>query len=189
MKQYLKYRVWEWILCACIATGLVFALYSGFVLEDSFSSSVPKVGLFMLVAMAILGLLTRNRATIIAGIIAGVALLAFVVFYTHTHEVFGDESSETANSLFIAISVTVLAAVLVYLACRTRPGTIALFLVGNILICGAHFLQFPVELYYHDQQCADRKNTAAEVHGTVPADPACGNLHRRRCLLWDYQAT
>lgn len=144
MRDYLKFRVYDWILCAMLATGLVFHIFSGFVLEDSFSQSTPYVILFMLIAMGIMVLLTYSRATIIAGVAAGVALLLFVMVYTRTHQVFTDESSETANSLFIAMTATALTAVLVYLACRTRPGIIALYLAGSIVMGGSYFLQFPV---------------------------------------------
>ncbi len=145
MRDFLKLRVYDWILCAMLATGLVFHIFSGFVLEDTFSQRIPYVILFLLVAMAVMVLLTYTRITIIIGVVAGVALLLLVMVYTRTHQVFTDETSETANSLFIALTVTIIAAVLVYLACRSRPGIIALFLAGNIIICGAYFLQFPVQ--------------------------------------------
>ena len=144
MKDFLRLRIYDWLLCAIIATGLVFHIFSGFVLEDSFSTNILYVALFMLVAMAVMVFLTYSRITIIIGVIAGVAILLLAMVYTRTHLSFGDEASETANSLFIALFATALTAVLVYLACRTRAGTIVLFLAGSIVIAGSVFLQFPV---------------------------------------------
>lgn len=147
MKEFLRYRFWDWLLCGCIATGLVFPIFAGFVLEDSFSTSILWVALFMAVAMAVLVLFTYSRVTTIVGIVIGVALLLFVMVYVRGNGVFGDEAAEAANSLFIALTVAALVAVLVYLACRTKPGIIVLFLAGNILICGSYFLQFDVHVW------------------------------------------
>lgn len=147
MREFLKYRFWDWLLCGCIATGLVFPLFAGFVLEDGFSASIPLVGLFMAVAMAVMVLFTYSRVTTVIGVIIGAALILFVLVYVRANSVFADEAAEASNSLFIALTIAALAAVLVYLACRTKPGILALFLAGNFLICGSVFLQFEVHVW------------------------------------------
>lgn len=147
MREFLRYRFWDWLLCGCIATGLVFPLFAGFVLEDRFSASILLVALFMAAAMAVMVLFSWSRVTAVTGIVIGAALLVFVMVYVRVNGVFADEASEASNSLFVALTVAVLTAVLVYLACRTRPGIIALFLAGNILICGSVFLQFEVHVW------------------------------------------
>lgn len=147
MRDFLRYRFWDWFLCGCIATGLVFNLFAGFVLEDGFSSSIPLVIAFMAAAMAVMVLFTYTRVTTVIGVVIGIVLLLFVMVYVRANHVFEDEASEMTNSLFIALAVAVLVAVLVYLACRSKPGTIILFLAGNILICGSYFLQFDVQVW------------------------------------------
>ncbi len=144
MREYLKYRIWDWLLCSCIAVGVVFPLYAGFVLEDGFSQSVWRTAVFMAAVTAVLVLLSRSRVTIGIGIAVGAALLVFVMVYVRINSVsiFGEAGAETTNSLFVALTVASLTVILVYLAGRTRGGIIALFLVGTILICGSYFLQY-----------------------------------------------
>lgn len=142
MKRYLSNRVWDWILCACMATGLVFHVYSGFVLDDPLSSNALYVALFMAVAMGVMLLASYSKKTVIAGIVIGAALLLAALAYGRAHGVLRSGSS---GSFFIALSVTVLIAVLVWLACRTRAGTMVLLLAGNVIIAGSYLLQFPIK--------------------------------------------
>lgn len=144
MTHFLKYRVWDLILCVCISTGLVFHIYSGFLLEDAFSSNVWKVVGVLAVESVALILFSYNRLTTGIGIGVGIILLALFLAYARSNDVFIDE---TGNSLCIALSVTVLTGLLVYLASRSRPGLIALFLAGNIVMAGSAFLQFPVKVW------------------------------------------
>lgn len=144
MRDYLKYRLWDWLLCTCIAVGVVFPLYAGFVLEDGFSQSMLRTAVFMAAVTAVLMLLSFSRVTAGIGIAAGAALLVFVLVYVRVNSVslFGEAGAETPNSLFVALTVATLTAVLVFLAGRSRPGIIVLFLLGTILICGSYFLQY-----------------------------------------------
>lgn len=144
MTHFLKYRVWELLLCVCIGTGLVFHIYSGFLLEDGFSSDILKVVIFLAVETAALILFSYNRLTTGIGIGVGIILLALLLAYARSHDLVSDE---TGNSLCIAVTVTVLTGLLVYLASRSRPGLIALFLAGNIVMAGSAFLQFPVKAW------------------------------------------
>lgn len=144
MTHFLKYRVWDLILCVCISTGLVFHIYSGFLLEDSFSTSIWRVVGFLLIETAALILFSFSRLTTGIGIGVGIILLAFLLAYTRGHDIVSDE---TGNSLCIALTVTVLTGLLIYLASRSRPGLIALFLAGNIVMAGSAFLQFPVKAW------------------------------------------
>lgn len=147
MREYLKYRIWDWIFCSGIAVGLVFPLFAGFVLDDAFSSSVPLVTVFMFAVMALLLFFSRSRITVIVGIVCGVALLLFVMVYVRVNDVFGGQGQEASNSLFVAMVVASVTAVLVYLAGRSRPGILAMFLIGTIVICGSYFLMFEVHTW------------------------------------------
>lgn len=145
MRRFLKFRIWDCLLCTAIATGLVSHVFSGFYLSDSFSASVPYVILFMAAAMFMLTLFSWSMKTVIAGVITGVALSQIMLVYVRRHDVFGGQAGEEANSLFISLTAAALTAILVYLCCRGACGLMVLYLAGNILICGSHFLQFPIE--------------------------------------------
>lgn len=145
MKHFLKYRVWDFILCVCISLGIVFHIFSGFLLEDSLSSHPAAVAGLLAVEAAALILFSYSRLTTGIGIGIGIVLLALALGYTRGRDLLGDE---TENSLIIALLATFLTGLLVYLACRTRVGIIALFLVGVIVTAGTHFLHWPVSGWY-----------------------------------------
>lgn len=144
MIHYLKSRIWDWLLCICISVGLVFHIYSGFILEDAISSNVLAVIGFMAVLMMLLFLFAYNRWMTGLGIAAGIVLLIGFLVYIRANNVFEEE---TANSLCITLTITIITAFIVFLACRTRAGIITLFLIGNIVIAGSYFLQYPVQLW------------------------------------------
>lgn len=141
MRQYLKSIFWDWLLCVGTSFGLVVHVYSGFVLEDQYSQNMVAVLVFVAAVTFVLELFSYNKASVIAGVVAGAALLVLFLVYVNATNPFADE---TANSVGIFIVVTVMTALLCFLAARTRAGIIALFLAGNLVIAGSAFLQFPV---------------------------------------------
>lgn len=144
MQHYIKSRAADWILCTCLAASMTAAVCSGFVLEDALSHSPVAAFLIAAVLQALMLVIAYRRLNVRIGIAAGVVLAAVVVVYMQTQHPLADE---TANSLFIFLLIEVLAAVLTFLLSRTRLGLAVLFLGGNIVQAGAHFLQFPAPLW------------------------------------------
>lgn len=144
MGQYLKKSIADLILCTCMTLALVEAVCSGFVLTDALSGSVAAVLLLSAVLTFVLVLLSHSRKATWLGIAAAVLLAVSGLAYINICDPFADEA---ANSAFIFALVQVITAVLVWLLARTRPGAVALFLIGTILCAGAHFLQFPLPVW------------------------------------------
>lgn len=144
MGQYLKKSIADLVLCTCMTLALVQAVCSGFVLTDAFSGSVLAVLLLSAALTFVLVLLSRSRAATLAGIAAAVVLAVLILIYINLTHPFTDEA---ANSAFIFALVQIVTALLVWLLTRSRPGTVALFLLGTILCAGAYFLQFPVPVW------------------------------------------
>lgn len=144
MGQYLKNSIADFVLCTCITLALVPAVCSGFVLTDALSGSVIAVLLLSAVLTFLLVLLSRSRKATWLGIAAAFVLAVIGLVYINIYRPFTDE---TANSAFIFALVQIITAILVWLLTRSRPGTVALFLIGTILCAGAHFLQFPIPVW------------------------------------------
>lgn len=144
MIHYIKYRVWDWLLCSCVSMGLIFHIYSGFLLNDGIYSNVPAVAVLTAVLTAACILLSFNRTTTAAGIAGGIGLLAFFLVYIRSHNLLKQESE---NSLFLTMTILILISILVYLACRTRSGIVILFVIGNLITAGSCFLQYPIRLW------------------------------------------
>lgn len=144
MKAYLKSRVWDWCLCLGISTGLVFPLFSGFLLEDGLFNNIPLVVLLLGLVLFLLEVVSYSRTWIRIGLVIGlIGTIAYLV-YLRINNVFGDE---TAHSLGVTCTVLVGTALFVYLASRTRAGIAVLLVLGNLILCGAHFLLFPVQVW------------------------------------------
>lgn len=144
MQHYLKYRGAEYVLCVCAAASLVATICAGFVLEDSLSANAGAIFLLAAVLQALLLLFAYRKLTVGIGIAVGVVLAVAAVVYIQTRH---PMTNETENSLFLFLLIGVLTSLLVFLLGRSRAGVIALFLAGNLVIAGAHFLQFPAPLW------------------------------------------
>lgn len=144
MRQHLKNSIADFILCTCMTLALVQAVCSGFVLTDALSGSVIAVLLLSAVLTFVLALLSCSRAATWVGIAAGFVLVVVGLAYVNICDPF---TNEAANSAFIFALVQIVTALLVWLLTRSRPGTVALFLIGTILCAGAHFLQFPIPMW------------------------------------------
>ncbi|MCD8144125.1 MAG: DUF4129 domain-containing protein [Oscillospiraceae bacterium] len=140
MSHYCKSRAADWVLCTCITVGMAYAIFAGFVLEDDLSNTPLLTFVAGFVLEAVLLAFAYRRRTVIIGIAVGVvALIAAVVYIQANHPM----TDETANSLFLAVLILIVTGLLVFLLSRTRPGILALFLMGTIIQAGSHFLQFP----------------------------------------------
>ena len=144
MKHYCRSRAADWILCTCITVGMAYAVFAGFVLEDALSNTPVLTFLAAFALNALLLLFAYRRQTVLIGVGVGVVLLIAAVAYI---QAFHPMTDETENSLFLAVLILIVTAVLVFLLSRTRPGLIALFLIGTIIQAGSSFLQFPTPVW------------------------------------------
>lgn len=140
MGRYLKQKMADLLLCSAVSVSLVPVICSGFVLTDPWSQSLAVVIVYSILLQLIFTLLARRRVTIWLGVGAGAVLAVAVVAYLRITNPLSDE---TANSAFLFALIQIIAPLLVFLLSRSRLGVIALFLMGNLICAGCHFLQYP----------------------------------------------
>ena len=144
MRQIIKQRFADWLLCLVMAACMTEIVCSGFLLEAGAYRGVAMIFALSAALQALLQLISYRRSFIVIGIIAGVLLALAAVITIKTTQPF---SSEGASSRFIFALILFAASLLVFLMTRTKAGTAALFLLGTITCAGAHFLQFPIMLW------------------------------------------
>jgi hypothetical protein len=144
MRQYIKQRFADWLLCVGMAACMTQALCSGFVLEEGAYCSVVVIFALSAAIQALLQLISYRRRFVIIGIIAGAALASAAVITIKTTQIF---TTEGAGDRLIFTLILFAASLLVFLLTRMRTGTATLFLLGTLTCTGAYFLQFPIMLW------------------------------------------
>lgn len=142
MLDYLKKRAAELVLCLGLAWGLASHLCAGFALSAPWAGDPPVLVLLHLAALALCYLAAYRRSTAVGGILCGAAAALGAVLYIRAAQPFQDEAG---RSLYIVVLVVLCTDLAVFLLARTRAGAAALFLLGNLLMAGSAFLQFPVK--------------------------------------------
>ncbi len=140
MKHFWKYRLIDWLLCSMISVSLIYAVCSGFILEDPFSGNAFAVIGIALIINLILVMFTYNRKTVVAGIAAGVVVVIIFIVLNYQYR---PVTNETENSTMIFFMIAVAMSVYAYLLGRSRAGIIVLFVTGILIDAGAAFLQWP----------------------------------------------
>lgn len=144
MRNYLKKRTADCLLCICLSAAMVSVVCSGFVLEDAWSGNVAVIFVLSAILQLLLLLIARSRLSTGIGIAAGAVIAIGTAVYWRTFHPFAEEN---ANSVFIFLLISVITGVLVFLLGRTRAGVVVLFILGSFIQAGGHFLQFPTPLW------------------------------------------
>ena len=144
MRQYIKQRFGDWLLCLVIAASMTEAICSGFVLEEGAYCSAVMIFALSVAVQGLFQLISYRRRFVVIGITAGVLIAAAAVIIIKTTQ---PVPNEAASSRLIFTLIFSAASLLVFLLTRTRTGTVALFLLGTIICAGAYFLQFPIMLW------------------------------------------
>lgn len=140
MKQYLLDHLPDWLLGGLATLSLVLTVCSGFELAEGFYSRALPVLAISLGLGLLFQLLSYHKWATGLGIAAGVLLfLEAMVLCRAVNPL----QNEQESSLLIFWLTELVTALLVFLLSRSRAGSIGLFLLGNLLGAGAHFLQFP----------------------------------------------
>lgn len=144
MGSYIKSRFPDWLLCTLMSGALSSAICSGFEMDSPDSSSIIPIFILAACVSIVMLMLSYRRLLTGLGIAAG-ALLAVgsVVYIKGAHLL----TNEADHAEFIFVLVGIIAGVLVFLLSRSRAGTVFLFIGGNIIGAGAHFLQFENPLW------------------------------------------
>lgn len=143
MRQYIRYRGWDFVLCVLISIGMAVNVLSGF--EIDFVKEQLLILILVTAAVSLLCFLAAvNKRSAVAGIIIGIVLAAAAAAVVRGREIF---SNEAENAQMIFYLVIVIAAIAVFLIGRSRVGIVILFLLGNLLHAGAAFLEFPCYLW------------------------------------------
>ncbi len=144
MGRYLKSRAADLLLSLCLSVSLIYTISSGFELESVWAGQPYTILPLSLAVLFVLFLAAYRRVLTLICIGIGCGVGVFTVLYMQVNHPLADEA---ANSTFLYLLITVLTAVLVFLLGRSRAGIIGLFLAGNLIGAGAHFLQFPAPLW------------------------------------------
>lgn len=144
MKHFVKVRIWDLLLCILCQVGLIFTIFAGFILDDAVCNNVLLVILILAVLDVIFFAFSYNRISMFVGIGLGILAIAFYIYRAAATGIFADEA---AHSLGISLFLIFVTALAVYLLGRSLPGIVVLFLLGNFIIAGAHFLQYEVQLW------------------------------------------
>lgn len=140
MRDLIRWKGAEWLICTCIAAAMTDAVCAGFLLDHGPGVHILPMFLLGGTVTALLLWVAGSRTRIRAGLIGGGMLFFGLVFYMNvTHPL----TDETENGTFIFFLIGIIVSILCFLMSRTRPGTIALFLIGLLIQSGSHFLQFP----------------------------------------------
>lgn len=143
MKQYLRYRCWDWILCILISIGLTVNVLSGFDIDDV-AERMPVLIILAIILTLVYFLAAINKITSVIGILAGIVAFIGVVILCRSTNIFVNDAENSTQVFYVVIVAVSLA---VFLVCRSRVGIVILFLLGNVIQAGASFLQFPCELW------------------------------------------
>ncbi len=144
MMQYLKSRLPDWLLCTLMSAALSSAVCSGFEMSSPGKDSIAALLAAAVVVSLVMTVLAYRRVLTGIGIAAGAVIAVASVAYLKTVHPLADEA---AHAGFIFALVCIIAGILVFLLSRSRFGIIVLFLVGNLIGAGAHFLQFENPLW------------------------------------------
>lgn len=144
MMQYLRSRLPDWLLCTLMSAALSSAVCSGFEMTSPGKDSVIALFAAAAVMSLIMTVLAYRRVLTGLGIAAGVVIAVASVAYLKTVHPLADEA---AHAGFIFALVCIIAGILVFLLSRSRFGIVVLFIAGNIIGAGAHFLQFENPLW------------------------------------------
>ncbi len=144
MMQYLRSRLPDWLLCTLMSAALSSAVCSGFEMTSPGKDSVIALFAAAAVMSLIMTALAYRRVLTGLGIAAGVVIAVASVAYLKTVHPLADEA---AHAGFIFALVCIIAGILVFLLSRSRFGIVVLFIAGNLIGAGAHFLQFENPLW------------------------------------------
>ena len=144
MIKYIKSRLPDWLLCTLMSAALSSAVCSGFEMESPGKDSIAALFGAALIISLIMTALAYRRALTGIGIACGAALAVASVAYLKTVHPLADES---AHAGFIFALVCIITGILVFLLSRSRLGIVVLFIAGDLIGAGAHFLQFENPLW------------------------------------------
>lgn len=143
MIDFIKSRFIDLILCLLMSLGMIFPLFSGFVLDDMFSNSLIATALMTSAILFIYTLFSYNKKTVMVGIVIAFILMVGTSIYLARNAILANEAD---NSLTVSLVIIFLVSFLVFLANSNQKSLIVLFLMGSIVIATASFLKFPVEV-------------------------------------------
>lgn len=144
MIKYLKSRMPDWLLCTLMSASLSSAVCSGFEMSSPGKDSVGALLVSAAAVAFVMTVLAYRRVLTGLGIAAGAVAAAASVAYLKTVHPLADEE---AHAGFIFVLICIIAGIMVFLLSRSRFGTIVLFIAGNLIGAGAHFLQFENPLW------------------------------------------
>lgn len=143
MKKKLNDRLWEFLLCCLIGTGLSAIVFAGFELNDPWSGSLPLVaGIVTLLTAVFFLAACRKLSALICVLATAAVLFACALFLVQTALAAGVHAVDGSPLLFWTIVIAV--AFGVFWLKRNRIGIVILFLFGTLIAANFDFLLYPV---------------------------------------------
>ncbi|MCD8364386.1 MAG: DUF4129 domain-containing protein [Clostridiales bacterium] len=148
MKDYLKERIWELILCSAASAALVVTFVQGFYVPDSIADNfwLALVISAVIIFLALLTGYNRLGMIIFPIAVAAAAVIGFLYMNANGIDIVDTEGSDT--SVYIYCFAVVILPLVVYLITRGRIGIWVLMIVGCALIGVMDYLAYDVRVWW-----------------------------------------
>ncbi len=148
MREYLKERVWELILCAVASAVITVVFSQGFYVPDRFADNfvLALVLSAIVVFLAILTGYNRLGMILFPIAVAAAAVIAFLYLNVSNIDIVDVEGSDT--SVYIYCFAAIIVPLVVYLATRGRIGVWVVMIAGSTFIGAMDFLHYEVRAWW-----------------------------------------
>jgi hypothetical protein len=140
--KYLKYSIWDYVLCILMTVGLTINVFQAFYLPAGLAANI--IWLFVLVSsiFLILFLCGYSKRTIAISIVVFIILTIFTLIYIKKSEIFAIISTDPEANSHMYYAIVAIFAFPVFLLSRSRIGTALLFILGTYVLTVVVFLGY-----------------------------------------------
>ena len=148
MRDYLKERVWEMILCAVASAVITVVFSQGFYVPDRFADNFGLALVISAIVVVLAFLTGYNRLGMIVFpiAVAAAAAIAFLCLNVRNIDIVDVEGSDT--SIYIYGFAAIIVPLVVYLVTRGRIGVWVLLIAGSTFIGAMDFLHYEVRVWW-----------------------------------------
>ncbi|MCD8110725.1 MAG: DUF4129 domain-containing protein [Clostridiales bacterium] len=148
MREYLKERVWEILLCAVASAAIVVVFCQGFYVPDETADNFWLALVISAVIIFFVFLTGYNRIGLIIFPIAVAAAAAVGFLYLNVSDVDIVDVEGSDTSIYIYVFAVVIVPLVVYLVTRGRVGVWVLMIVGSTFIGAMDYLHYEVRVWW-----------------------------------------
>jgi hypothetical protein len=147
VKGYLKYHIFEYILCIAMTAALLVNFSQGFYIPDKVADSGLIAVLAVSPILAVCFLAGFNRVTRAAVPAIMLVAVAVAIFLMREGAIIISDTENSDTAIYIYAVAAIVISVVVYLLSRTRIGIGVLFVCGATLGAVIDFMQYDVKIW------------------------------------------